>query len=143
MFIFVVWTIIAYINYGSDMSNYHLNLYATFTKINLYFDDTNLSGFTLIDTIRNFRKTLKDVTNSSITGRLINIFTNNSLVNTSTGFLVVINAVEMLINPVFAIGQFAVITCYLLVGSIQIVYYVVNFLMGIYEFIFNPVFIHI
>ena len=56
MFIFVVWTIIAYVNYGNDMVSYRLDLYSTFQKFNLYnVDNNDLNGFTIIDTISNFR----------------------------------------------------------------------------------------
>lgn len=144
MFIFVVWTIIAYYNYGSDITSYHLDLYATFQKFNLYnIDNNGLNGFTIIDSLNALKKALKDITESSLSGVIIKHFTNADVKSWSIGFQVVVNVLETLLNPIFAVAQTATILGYLTIIFIQVAQYVVNFLMGCYEFIFAPVFIHV
>lgn len=144
MFIFVVWTIIAYINYGSDLTSYHLDLYSTFQKFNLYnIDNNGFNGFTLVDSLRKLKESLSDITKSSISGVIAKHFLNSDVSSWSIGFQVILNVVETLLNPIFAISQTAVITGYLIIMLVQVGQYLVNFLMGCYEFVFSPVFIHV
>lgn len=46
LFLFIIWAIVAYANYGSDMINYRIDLVDSFNKLNISSDWANaLSGF--------------------------------------------------------------------------------------------------
>lgn len=143
MFIFVVWTVIAYVNYGLDMVNYHLDLVTTFKKINLFFGNDELSGLSFFATLRSFRENLSTLTQSSLVAKILTNFGGDSFLQSSNAFLGLLSVLEGLIDPIISIAQSVMIGGYLIVLLTQLFGYFVNFSMGLYEFLFNPVFIHI
>lgn len=140
MSLFVIWTIIAYINYGSNMVNYRLNLEATVRKLDLLFGSSDYEPFSLLRTFRIFVKNIQDLNKFSITAKLFEMISGNSVMTISSGFGLLLNAIEALFNPIATIGNMLIVLVYIPVVLIQLVGTCATFIMGLVEFVVSPVF---
>lgn len=140
MTLFVIWTIVAYINYGSDMIYYRLNLEATVRKLDILFGNPDYEPFNFLNLFRRFVKNIQDLNKFSFIAKLYEQISGNSVMNISSGFGLLLNALEALFNPIATIGNSVIVLCYIPVVLISLVANVATFIMGVVEFIFSPVF---
>ena len=142
LMMFVIWTIIGYINYGDELINYHLDLNQTIRQINLIFDEQNIGGMSFINIIRSFRDNINKINKNSFVAQVINAMSNNGY-DTTTGFGFFLNTITSLFDPVARIANAIIVLVYIPITILGILTYAINFILGIWEFVFSPVFIPI
>lgn len=142
LMMFVIWTIVGYINYGDNLINYHLDLNQTIRQINLIFDEQNIGGMSFINIIRSFRDNINTINKNSFVAQVINAMGNNGY-DTTTGFGFFLNTITSLFDPVARIANAIIVLVYIPITILGILTYAINFILGVWEFVFSPVFIPI
>ena len=140
MFIlFVVWTALAYQQYGFDLVNHHLNLEGMFIRIkstwstyNVYDDIKNL--YTLSENFANYSiGKFAQIILEDLTG--IDIAHNNDFIKFLTNF------VDILISPINSILFGTALIIYITGSSLQLAITFIGVLLEVFGFVFNPMFI--
>lgn len=135
--LFAVWFIIGFMYYGNDIFTKHLDVKATFDKLNL-FDKWGVSGDLFRRTLATFRNHIIGWSKGGILSSILNMV---GLEQKSTGFIIVLTAIEGLFRPLYAIAQSLLVSGYVFVMSLEIGYIFLSITLGIGEFILEPVFV--
>lgn len=150
--IFVIWTIMFFVNENPNpnmIQYYHLDLQATFRKLNLFwFDDEKQDFYSnlFLSTFRSFSATIQDFNspNNSFINKIVNMIDKKDFLgSSSTAFQFILNAVNAIFNPIYFIANSMIVTVYILIMIMELLGLAVNFVMGVYEFIFSPIFIYV
>lgn len=150
--IFVIWTIMFFVNENPSVDMikyYHLDLNATFRRLNLFWFDDNQQDFysnIFLNTFRQFAHTIEtfnDPNNSFINKIVYMIDKKNWLGSTSHAFQFMLNALNAIFNPLYFMANSLIIMTYILVMVLELVGLAINFIMGVYEFLFAPIFIYV
>lgn len=150
--IFVIWTIMFFVNENPNpnmIQYYHLDLQATFRKLNLFwFDDENQDFYSniFLNTFRSFSDTIQNFNNpnNSFINKIVSIIDNNDFLgSSSTAFQFILNAVNAIFNPIYFLANSMIVTTYIIVMITELVGLAANFVMGVYEFLFAPIFVYV
>lgn len=136
-FIIVVWLINFQLTYGdlSLLSQTHLDLKTMFERFSLNSDlSTDFAG-----TFRSMMSTMKSLSSTSVINQILE--KSGSGYSTSTGWVIALNGLESLANPLLGILYPVVLLGYLMVLVLQFLGITSNVATAIFDFIFNPVFI--
>lgn len=135
---FFIWTMMIWIQYPDfmlDPSKYHLDLYTMFVRFNAGADET--SNF--ISTFRSFLDDMKKINTDNPYIKAITETFNGGSFSGSNGWTIVLNAINALINPIYAIANSVTVFGYLCVLLTQFIYITTMLATAIFDFIFSPV----
>ena len=125
------------------LREWHLDLRATFGHFQTIFKQN--IGDELLKTLKSFKTTTERFNNSgfNVVNNIISAFNGGRYASYSGGFSQILTAINGLINPIYGLVNSVVVLAYISIIGMQLLGVVVNVLWGFYEFIFNPVFIHV
>lgn len=135
--IFLIWTMIGYIKYGSSLKNMHLDLETTMTsfKVTFNIEDFNISWNAFVESI-------KKVNNANpIVMQLRSWFGNMGYQTNGDFWEIIINGIVATLDPVSLLFNLFVIPVFLIVNIIIILGNIISVIGAIFTWLFNPVFI--
>lgn len=135
MFLFIVWAIVFTVSVDdiSNITNYHLDLYAMIKRFNV----SSASSDTFQDLARSFLNALKTVNDKSLSGILINkVIPNNSL-----GFDILQIGLNVFFNPFMSLVQSVIILGYLIALIFEFLVITTSVATALFDFLFNPIFV--
>lgn len=143
MFLFVVWTIIAWTQYGSDIIYLHLDLRtmiknATFS-INLGSSKI-FEGKNLWNVLKDVEQGYSKILSYSLVGKSLNAVGQN-FESVPVGFKIILSAINALLDPINTLLSSAYLFIYITLVPLEIIMYFISFITGIINFVFSPVFI--
>lgn len=135
IFVFFIWFFMAHLTYN-DLSNVHLDVKATFNHLNVLTNNKFISGDTLAKTFKQFRQSMNTLYDSGI-------FTS---IGQEIGFLpkdtsYALGLLFSLLDPLQNIAYVVIGGGYIIVMVLELVLITLNGIVGLYEFLVNPVFI--
>lgn len=120
----------------NDLSNVHLDVKATFSQLNALSNNKFISGDTLAKTFKQFRESMNTLYDSGIftsIGQEIGFFPKD------TSFA--LGMFLSLLDPLQNIAYVVIGGGYILVMALELILITLNGIIGLYEFLVNPVFI--
>ena len=138
MFIFIIWTIVAYVNFGDNISNVRLDLFSTFTRFGKTLNIQN--NVSILELLKNFKSGLEKMLNYSVVGNALN-YIGGGISSYPTGFQLLLTVAIGFIEPIWTLLYSVYVLIYAIALIFELVVYVLTFLIAIDEFLFNPVFI--
>lgn len=139
MTLFVIWTSIAYYQYGSDIIYHHLNLQGMFIRIKNAWVSYNI-----YDLVHDMIDNLYAFDSISIMAHLEELadtlnwnwdFNNNDILHA------LVRVAEMFVSPVYGIFASVYIPVALFVPSIRFLITALSVILECLAFVFNPLFI--
>lgn len=144
MFLFIVWTIIAWTQYDTDIIYLHLDL-KTMIKNATYSINLGSSkifeGKNLWTVLKEIEQGYNKILSYSLVGKALNQVGQN-FESIPIGFKIILSAINALLDPINSLLSSAYLFIYIILIPLEIIMYFVSFIMGIINFIFSPVFIN-
>lgn len=137
MLLFVIWVIMFafYVDDWENITSYHLDLYS------MVYRFSHNSGLNT-DFLATFRSMISSLTQYNHNDWIKMLLQNTGAIYTnSVGWDIAIAGLNVLVNPLYTIGNVIIILGYLLVLILQFLIIVSNIATALFDFVFVPIWI--